>query len=138
MNFTHRVRRTCQKLGIFLLRSLSTKEEIYHAEREASSICRYLLKDPDSEVLSSPLSQKFYLKSDKKRMLLVLDSYGISIVNHVYGYNVQLSKKMHQIIEDEFLAEIDSRRVKMEEEYKSNIKHSLQYIAKSLKNENVH
>jgi hypothetical protein len=96
-----------------------------------------LLKDPDTEVLSSPLSQKFYLKSDKRSMLLVLDSYGISIVNHVYGYNVQLSRKMHKIIEDSFLAEIDSRRAKMEEEYKSNVKHSLQYIAKSLKDEKV-
>ena len=137
MKLLHRIRRITQKLGIMLIRSLATKEEVYHAEREASAICRHLLKDPDTEVLSSPLSQKFYLKSDKRSMLLVLDSYGISIVNHVYGYNVQLSRKMHKIIEDSFLAEIDSRRIKMEEEYKSNVQHSLQYIAKSLKDEKV-
>lgn len=137
MKLLHRIRRITQKLGIILIRSLATKEEVHHAEREASVICRHLLKDPETEVLSSPLSQKFYLKSDKRSMLLVLDSYGISIVNHVYGYNVQLSRKMHKIIEDSFLAEIDSRRTKLEQEYKSNVKHSLQFIAKSLKDEKV-
>jgi hypothetical protein len=106
--------------------------KISQSEREASSIFRKLLKEPESELLTSPLSGKYYLRAEDKSILLVLGNGQISIVNHVYGYNVPLSQKCEKLLTINFLEEVEDRRTKMETEYNSNIQHSLKTIIKNL------
>ncbi|MDD1763844.1 MAG: hypothetical protein LUQ70_03905 [Methanobacteriaceae archaeon] len=112
--------------------------KLSESEREASSIFRKLLKEPESELLTSPLSGKYYLRAEDKSMLLVLGNGQISIVNHVYGYNVPLSQKCEKILTVTFLDEVESRRNKMEDEYKNNVQHSLKAIIKNLNEKEQH
>jgi hypothetical protein len=65
-------------------------------------------------------------------MLLVLGNGQISIVNHVYGYNVPLSQKTEKMLTETFIEEVEKRRNQMEDEYKNNVQHSLQAIIKKL------
>lgn len=130
----HNLRRFTQKVGIKVSRMLNPieRETMSSGERDASAIFRKLLKDPESEVLTSPLSGKYYLKSADKDMLLVLGNGNLSIVNHVYGYDVRLSQKTEKSLTDTFLNEVENRRKKMEEEYTKNVQHSLKTIIEKL------
>ena len=130
----HKLKRITQKFGIKFTRMTNPREsgKISQSEREASSIFRKLLKEPESELLTSPLSGKYYLRAEDKSILLVLGNGQISIVNHVYGYNVPLSQKCEKLLTINFLEEVEDRRTKMETEYNSNIQHSLKTIIKNL------
>jgi hypothetical protein len=102
------------------------------SEKETSAIFRKLLKEPESELLTSPLSGKYYIRAHDKSMLLVLGNNQISIVNHVYGYNVPLSHKSEKMLTETFIEEVEKRRNQMEDEYKNNVQHSLKSIIKKL------
>lgn len=130
----HKLKRITQKFGIKFTRMMNPLEsgKFSQSEREAASIFRKLLKEPESELLTSPLSGKYYLRAEDKSILLVLGNGQISIVNHVYGYNVPLSQKCEKLLTVNFLEEVEDRRTKMETEYNSNIQHSLKTIIKNL------
>ena len=133
-NRLHILKRITQKLGIKFSRLMNPIENtrLTQSEREAASIFRKLLKEPESELLTSPLSGKYYLRTHHKSMLIVLGHGQISIVNHVYGYNVPLSQKSERLLTNNFLEEVESRRNQMESEYNDNIQHSLKTIIKNL------
>ena len=130
----HNLKRFTQKVGIRFTRMMNPldREILSNSERDASAIFRKLLKDPESELLTSPLSGKYYLKSPDKDMLLVLGNGNLSIVNHVYGYDVRLSQKAEKKLTETFLNEVEERRKKMEEEYSQNVQHSLKTIIEKL------
>ena len=126
----HRFRRAMQKFGLAIHKGMNPldRRQLSEAEREAYTIFRKMAHDPENELLTSPLSGKYYLKSDAQSMLLVLGNGQLSIVNHVYGYNVPLSQKTESKMKDIFVQEVELRRVEMEREYTDNIKHSLKSI----------
>lgn len=130
----HNLKRFTQKVGIKFSRMMNPidREILSNSERDASAIFRKLLKDQESELLTSPLSGKYYLKSPDKDMLLVLGNGNLSIVNHVYGYDVRLSQKAEKKLTETFLNEVENRRRKMEEEYSRNVQHSLKTIIEKL------
>ena len=94
-NRIHTLKRITQKIGIKFSRLMNplNYSKMDESEKETSAIFRKLLKEPESELLTSPLSGKYYIRAHDKSMLLVLGNNQISIVNHVYGYNVPLSQK---------------------------------------------
>ena len=130
----HTLKRITQKVGIKFSRMMNplNNSKIDESERETSAIFRKLLKEPESELLTSPLSGKYYIRAHDKSMLLVLGNNQISIVNHVYGYNVPLSQKSEKMLTETFIEEVEKRRTQMEEEYKNNVQHSLKSIIKKL------
>lgn len=131
----HGLKRFIQKVGIKTHRMMNPIYSSHpsQSEREACLILKNLLKDPSTEILTSPLSGKFYLRSSDKQILIVFGNGQISIVNHVYGYNVPVTQKSEKMLTDKFLEEIEVRRQRMEDEYSSNIKHSLKNIIENLK-----
>jgi hypothetical protein len=133
-NRIHTLKRITQKVGIKFSRMMNPQynSKMDQSERETSSIFRKLLKEPESELLTSPLSGKYYIRAHDKSMLLVLGHGQISIVNHVYGYNVPLSQKTEKMLTETFIEEVEKRRNQMEDEYKNNVQHSLQAIIKKL------
>lgn len=126
----HRLKRFMQKLGIRMHKAMNPldRDTLSSAEQEAFSIFRRMVKDPEVDLLVSPLSGKYYLKSEKRQMLLLLDRLQLSIVNHVFGYNVPLSSKCGARMHEMFLLEVEKRRTEMEGEFTQNIKHSLKTI----------
>jgi hypothetical protein len=133
-NIIHNLRRRIQKTGIKFYRVVnpSRSPRMNESERKASCIFKKLLKDPESELLTSSLSEKYYIRSHDKLMLLVLENYQISISDHVCGYEVSLSEKSRKMLIETFMEESEKRRNQMEEEYKNNFQHSLNAIIKKL------
>jgi len=133
----HFVKRFFQKFGIRLSRIMEVNKAkgMSEAEREAGGILRKLISDQETDLLTSPTTGKYYVKCERRSMLLVLGDGELSIINHVYGYNVHLSQRVEQLFRDQFLDEVEKRRDNMESEFRTSVKHSLKEIYKNLENE---
>lgn len=133
----HLARRFFQKIGIRISRTMNVNKAkgMTEAEREAGGIFRKLISDQETDLLTSPTTGKYYIKCEKRSMLLVLGDGELSIINHVYGYNVHLSQRVEQLFRDQFLDEVERRRDNMESEFRTSVRHSLKEIYKNLENE---
>lgn len=100
------------------------EEEIYCID-----ICKNLIPYPASKLQYAPLSNKRYIKNDDKDMFIVINDRIIHLINHVYSYNVYIENdKLYNEILSLFDSELERRRLLLEDEIKSNIKHSLKSI----------
>lgn len=113
---------------------LKRHRHISKEERYAIIISKRLIDDSTSELLMHPTHQKYYIKYPQKQIFVVLELQPneITIINHVYCYNVKLSQEVANTIENNFIVELEKRRQRMENEYMKNIEHSLQTIAREL------
>jgi hypothetical protein len=128
----HKLRRLFQRLGIRMTRAMNPIDTTQYSEseREAILIFRRLLKVPESDILTSPLTGKYYIRTED--LLVVLGNGRVSIVNHVYGYDIPLSQRAERKLIDMFLEETEKRRSAMEQEYRGNVQHSLKTIISRL------
>lgn len=132
----HSMKRFFQRIGLRIHKNFQNRNfEPTTGEREATAIVSRLSKDSDSELLTCPNSGKYYIKCNKKHMLIVIGHKEINIINHVYSYTVHLSEKTESNIRNLFLDEVEKRRDLMEQEFKSSVTHSLKEIYKNLANE---
>jgi hypothetical protein len=133
----HKVKRIIQKLGIYLVKNFHyiTREKLSKTEIEASILFRRLISDSKTDLLISPISGKYYLRNDDRKLLVVLGNMNISIINHIFGYDVSISLYLQENLKSIFNDEVENRRQKMEEEYRNNVRHNLQQVIKSLKDE---
>ena len=106
----------------------SSDEEIF-----AAQICEKLIINSTSELSFSPISHKRIIKNEEKSMYVVMESYTIHLINHVYSYSVylqdtskftELTQKFDKVLED--------RREVLESEIRKNIQHSLSNILDKL------
>lgn len=135
-------RRSLKKSVIWFKKKTSPLmyEPVTKTERDAIYICNTLIKDPKSDLLMHPSHDKYYInkyyiKSPQTGIFVTISTHNpeISIINHVYDYNVRLGHRALNNMIKTFLTEVENRRLKMENEYKENIQHSLHHIAKTLK-----
>jgi hypothetical protein len=66
-----------------------------------------------------------------------MDNGKITIVNHHYSYNIDLTYKAYDRLLKTFDNQVEIRRQVMEDEIRSNVKHSLTNIYKNIANEKV-
>ena len=100
------------------------EEELFCIE-----ICKKLIPSESSKLTIAPLSNKRYIKNDDKDMFIVIQDRTISLINHVYSYNVFIeNNKLYEEVLSIFDSELENRRLLLEEEIRSNIKHSLKSI----------
>jgi hypothetical protein len=66
------------------------------------------------------------------RILIIMTEYDITIINHIFGYNVRVSQKTFRNLYSTFIKTVEHRRTLMETEYKNNVKHSIQTIIKRI------
>lgn len=134
---SHKLKRFFQKIGIFLVKKLHNpgRKKLTKTQIEASIVFRKLLLDPKTDILISPISDKYYIRNDKKKILIVLSNMNISIINHIFGYDVFIPNYFYENLKDLFYEEVENRRWKMEEEYRNNVKNNLQQVIRGLKNE---
>lgn len=133
----HIMRRFFQKIGIFIIRSFFqyNKERLTPTQLEASIIFKKLILNSDTDMLISPISGKYYLKNVNKNILIVMSASNISIINHIFGYDVSIPSHLHDKLKEIFEEEVENRRWDMEEEYRKNVRHSLKQVLKGLKDE---
>ena len=92
-------------------------------------ICKKLIPNRNSKLTIAPVSNKRYIKNDEKDMFIVITDRTISLINHVYSYNVFIENdKLYDEVIKSFDNELDNRRIELEDEIRSNIKHSLKSI----------
>lgn len=108
---------------------------ISKTERDVMIIFNTLVHHNESELLMHPSGDKFYLKSPKMGIFITISGNlsEISIINHVYGYNVKVGSRVLKNVTKSFTEEVEKRRLEMEREYNQNIQHSLSNLAKTIK-----
>ena len=100
------------------------EEEIFCVE-----ICEKLIENTNSKLTIAPISNKRFIKNDDKDMFVVISNRQISIINHVYSYNVYIeSDVLYNKILNNFDKVVEQKRQELEDEIKNNIKHSLKNI----------
>ena len=128
----HRFKRLSQKLSIKLLRAFNPldreRPEKNSSELDAALLFKKMLVKADSELLISPLSGRYFLKNDRKQILIILTEYELVVINHVFGYNIKISQKLQRSLYQAFVNEVEQRRTAMENAFRQNVKHSLQSI----------
>ena len=135
MMVIHKIKRFIQRVGIKIIKLTDPRRmEVDKMEYESESIaiCRKLLNKPDTILLISPISGKRYIKSDENQLFIIIERQRLTIVNHQYSYNIDLSNKALDWVIGVFDNEVEKRRELMENEIRSNVKHSLSSIYNNL------
>jgi hypothetical protein len=105
-----------------------TEEEIF-----AADICEKLINNPSSELTFSPISHKRIIKNEGKSMYIVMESYTIHLINHVYSYSVYLQDtSKFNMLTSKFDKILEDKREVLESEIRKNIQHSLRNILEKL------
>lgn len=136
----HKIKRVVQLIALKTLRALNQKpkdQDHSDYEKECISIVKALILQEDSVLLMSPLSGKRFIKSDANQLFIIIEAHTITIVNHQYSYNINVWGKTLERIVNMFDVEVEKRRNMMEMEIRSNVKHSLSNIYKTLMHEEV-
>lgn len=130
---THKIKRFFQKQYIFLKkfdnRALTKKRQ---HEKRCFQICQKLIHKEGTVLLLTPVTEKRYIKNDVLGMFIVIHEGIVKITNHTYSYVVFMDGNDYDNIIKEFNEEVEKRRLKMEREINTNIKHSLDKILESL------
>jgi hypothetical protein len=106
------------------------EEELYCVQ-----ICEKLINNSESKLTIAPISNRRFIKNDEKDMFVVIGNRQISIINHVYSYNVYIeSDQLYKKIIDEFDSIVERKRQELEDEIRNNIKHSLKSILTKVSN----
>lgn len=132
----HKAKRFFQSVALKSLKALnsSQKSQEVHSEyeKECIAVCKALMHKEDSTLLMSPISGKRYIKSHDEQLFIIIDQHQVTIVNHQYSYTIDIwGKPLERIIKN-FDLEVERRREIMEMEIRSNVKHSLSNIYKTL------
>ena len=99
-------------------------------EKLAFSICRKLMLDEESILMIAPLSNKKYIKNENENIFVVINPSikEIMIVNHIYSYTIFCESKNFEKLIHFFDNQLEKRKIDLENEIMSNIKHSLENI----------
>lgn len=109
-------------------------ETLEENEKLASAICRTLIKHPESTFLIAPLSQKRYIRNEVMQMFIILQDDRMNITNHIYNYDILLTKETSERLNRIFDHKVEEARSKFEKEMKSQVRHSLFSILEKLSN----
>lgn len=135
MNLKHAFKRFYQRSKINFIRSINheyAKAFTGDYEVEAVAICRKLIAKEDTVLLVAPISLKRYIKSDDNQLFITMIDNQLNIINHQYSYSINIGPKAYHKIVRLFDNEVERRRNIMEDEIRSNVKHSLSNIYKNL------
>lgn len=107
---------------------LKSYEEVELHEKTAFKICVKLISHKDSDFMIAPMSNKRYIINEKLNLFIVLDFGRVEITNHVFHYDVMLSKRDNERIMYLYDTEVEKRRLDTEKMVKSNIKNTLDKV----------
>ncbi len=105
--------------------AMKTYEEVELHEKTAFKICVKLISDKDSDFMIAPMSQKRYIINEKLNLFIILDYDRVEITNHIFHYDVKLSKRDTERILYLYDTETEKRRSNTEMKVKENIKTTL-------------
>lgn len=125
--------RLLYKVFLKLKDKFDPKRPIPEEEILTVEICKKLLDDPNSKLSYAHLANKRFIKNEAKDMFVVMQDHTINLVNHVYSYSIYLTNtNEYRNLTDKFDQILDTERLKIENEIKNNIQHSLESILEKL------
>ena len=129
-----KLKRIIQKFSIWNKRLFNPNVylsiKLDESQKKAFSICIKMINHPNSELLTSMLSEKRYMKNGD--YFVIIGMHDIKIVNHVYSYDIPLMGSKITNLKRLFDNKIDASRLAMEAEILSNVKHSLEDIKNNI------
>jgi hypothetical protein len=121
------------KIFLSLKDKFDPRPIITDEEKFAHQICDKMIQHPLSKLSFSPLSAKRIIKNESLSMYIVLESYTVHVVNHVYSYSVYFQDTTRFIsLNNLFDQTMEKQREEIEVEIRSNIQHSLKKILDKL------
>jgi hypothetical protein len=121
------------KIYLYLKDKFDQKRPVEEEESICYEICKKLISLKDSQLTIAPISNKRYIKNDNQKMFIVIENRMITLINHIYSHNVYFENdeyltEINQLIDNE----VERKRIDLEKEIESNIKHSLKNILTKL------
>lgn len=117
------------KIFLALKEKFDPKPVISNEEEFARQICYKMISHPLSKLSFSPLSAKRIIKNESLNMYIVLESYTVHVINHVYSYSVYFQDtQSFNDLKDLFDNTLEKSRENLEQEIRNNIQHSLKKI----------
>lgn len=121
--------RILYKLYLNLKERFDPALKIPEEEKICLEICNKLINDDNSKLTFAPISNKRIIKNEKKEIYIVIETYNITIINHVYSYSIYLSSSNdYKDIVNSFDKILENHRQLLEQEIRSNITQSLTKI----------
>ena len=121
------------KIFLTLKEKFDPRPVITDEEKFAHQICYKMIQHPMSKLSFSPLSAKRIIKNESLSMYIVLETYTVHVVNHVYSYSVYFQDSSSFIgLNNLFDQTLEKQREEIEVEIRSNIQHSLKKILDKL------
>lgn len=125
--------RLLYKIFLNLKERFDPKLPIPQEEKITIEICNRLLDEYDSKLTFAPISNKRYIKNERKDMYIVIHEHTINLINHIYSYSIYVSDtELYRNLTNKFDNILDKERLKLEDEIQSNIQHSLKNILNKL------
>ncbi len=107
--------------------------KVLETEKVCMSITRSLIINPNSKFLLAPLSGKRYIKNEEKGLFIIIDRGTISLTNHVYHYDVNLTERNWERLIKMYDGKVETIRQEYEDQIMSQIQHALHNIQNRLK-----
>jgi len=121
--------RILYKLYLNLKERFDPALKIPEEEKICVEICKKLINDEYSKLTFAPISNKRIIKNENKEIYIVIETYNITIINHVYSYSIYLSSaKDYKDIVNSFDKILENQRQLLEQEIRFNITQSLTKI----------
>jgi hypothetical protein len=121
------------KIFLTLKDKFDPRPVITDEEHFARQICDKMIFHSESKLSYSPLSSKRIIKNEPLNMYIVLESYTVHVINHVYSYSVYFQDSdSFNALKESFDQVMEKKRESLETEIRSNIQHSLKKILDKL------
>jgi hypothetical protein len=121
--------RILYKVFLALKEKFDPRPIVSNEEDFARQICDKMIVHPQSKLSFSPLSAKRIIKNESLNMYIVLESYTVHVINHVYSYSVYFQDtQSFNDLKELFDNTLEKTRENLELEIRSNIQHSLKKI----------
>ena len=122
------------KVYLYLQDRFDPKPPIAEEEKFCIEITKELIDRESSVLTLAPLSQKRFIKNDELGMFVMIDNRVINIINHIYSYTLVIEdSNSYEEILSNFDKKLDSIRISLEAEFRSNIQNSLKNILDSIR-----
>jgi len=121
------------RIYLYLKDKFDPKPEITEEEKFCIRITKKLIQKENSVLTLAPLSQKRFIKNDELRMFIMIDNRVINIINHIYSYTLVIEEvEEYGDLLSMFDNKLDTLRVSLETEFRTNIQGSLKNILDSI------
>lgn len=121
--------RILYKVFLALKDKFDPRPIVSNEEDFARQICDKMIVHSQSKLSFSPLSAKRIIKNESLSMYIVMESYTVHVINHVYSYSVYFQDtQSFNDLKELFDNTLEKTRENLELEIRSNIQHSLKKI----------